>query len=55
MALFFNAMKALFKLVFTVSDKPRIFTSPGWVRSPLVVQDRIAELITAAAGLKALL
>lgn len=55
MALLFDTMETLFKLVLSVSNKAGVFTGPSRVRSPVVVQDRIAELIAAAARLKTLL
>jgi hypothetical protein len=37
MAFFFDTMETLFKLIFTMSNKSGILTSPSGMRSPLVV------------------
>lgn len=55
MALLFNTMETLFKLILSVSDKARVFTGPSRVRGPVVVKNRIAELVAAAARLESLL
>lgn len=51
----FDTVKAFLELVLAVGNKATVLRCPGWVRSPLIVKNGVAELITATARLKTLL
>ena len=48
-ALLFYPVKTFFELVLAVSNETGVFRGPCWMRSPFVVQDRLAQLVTATA------
>jgi hypothetical protein len=50
-AFLFDTVKAFLVKVLLMSDEARVFTRPSGVRSPLIVQDGVAEFISAAACL----
>ena len=54
-ALLLNAVETFLVQVLLVGDEAGIFTGPGWVGSPLVVQYGVAEFISAAASFLTLL
>ena len=55
MALLFNAVEAFFVDVLLVGDEAGIFACPSGVGRPLVVENGVAEFISATAGLLAFL
>jgi hypothetical protein len=52
---FLDPMESLFIPVLSVSNEPAILRRPGRMGGPFIIQDRVAEFITAAAGLETLL
>jgi hypothetical protein len=55
MALLVNAVKTLFEAILAVSNEAGVLRRPSRVGCPLVVEDRVAQLIAATAGLEAFL
>ena len=55
MTLFLYTMKSVFKVVLAMRCKSRLFRGPSGMCSPFIVEDCIANLVTATAFLGALL
>lgn len=55
MALLLDAVQTFFELILAMGDETRVLTCPCWVRGPLIIENRVTELITAAASLKSFL
>lgn len=54
MPLLFDAVQALLVRVLTMSDETRVLGRPCGVRSPFVIEHRLAEFIAAGTGLESL-
>lgn len=54
-ALFLDTVEAFFVAILSVRNETTIFGCPGRMRRPLVVEDRLAELVPTRARLESLL